>query len=88
MKKSILHVLRNSPASSGFLLLLILFRLTGVKVSPTSMQEVCFFIVYFGIMSVWLFIVPKLAPQKREKMTWIVVGSSVLLLTLAAKIFI
>lgn len=92
MKKSIIRLFKNSPASSGFLLLLAAFHLAGVKKLQTPLQEkkevLIFIFVYLCIMAIWVFIVPKIEPQKKEKVTWCVVGLSVLLVTILAKIFI
>lgn len=92
MRNWIIKLLRNSPASSGFVLLLIALHFSGAKPLQMPLIEkkeivICFF-AYFCIMTAWLFIMPKVDQNKREKATWTIVGSSVLVLTILAKVFI
>lgn len=89
MKKIILNLFRlfkSSPTTSGFLLLMIVFHLAGVRSSPQSMLEVYLSLIYICIMAICgFFIVPKIEQNKREKLTWCVVGLSIVLLTCIAK---
>lgn len=94
MKKAILNLFRSSPASIGLLSLLIALHLTGVKDLRTPMAEVSkdvllIFCLYCCVMMFLVMFVRKLRKQqKREKIIWTVVVSTVLLLTIIAKVFI
>ena len=94
MKKTILNLFRSSPASIGLLSLLIALHLTGVKDLRTPMAEVSkdvllIFGLYCGVMLFLVMFIWKLGErQKREKMIWTVVVSTVLFLTIIAKVFI
>lgn len=94
MKKSIINLFRKSPASMGLLSLLIALHLVGVKDLRTPMAEVSkdvllIFGLYCGVMLLFvMFVLKKTEQQKREKLAWTVVASSVLFLTIIAKIFV
>lgn len=94
MKKHVLNLIRKSPASMGLLSLLITLHLVGVKdlrVPMITMQKdlLMIFGLYMGVMLFYvLCILPRIEREKREKITWLVVVSSVLILTIAAKIFV
>ena len=78
----------------GLLSLLIALHLVGVKDLRTPMAEVSkdvllSFGLYCGVMLLFvMFVLKKTEQQKREKLAWTVVASSVLLLTIIAKIFV
>ncbi len=94
MKKFVIDFFRKFPFCTGLLSLLIALHLTGVKDLRTpmvAMQEDLFLIFAFyafAMLFFALFILPETEQQKREKLTWSVVVSSVLVLTVAAKVFV
>lgn len=74
--------------------MLLALHLTGVKDLRTSMVEMqddlflVFYLYVLGMLFFVMFLLPKVEPSKREKITWMVVVLSVLVLTIIAKIFI
>lgn len=74
--------------------MLLALHLTGVKDLRTSMVEIqddlflVFYLYVLGMLFFVMFLLPKVEPSKREKITWMVVVLSVLVLTIIAKIFI
>lgn len=94
MKKFVIDFFRKFPFCTGLLLLLIALHLAGVKDLRTPMvaiPENLFLIFAFYACAMLFFallILPKTEQQKREKLTWSVVVSSVFVLTLVAKVFI
>lgn len=94
MKNFIVNLFRKFPGCTGVLLLLLALHLTGVKDLRTSMVEIqddlflVFYLYVLGMLFFVMFLLPKVEPSKREKITWMVVVLSVLVLTIIAKIFI
>jgi RsiW-degrading membrane proteinase PrsW (M82 family) len=89
--KFIVKLFRNSPASTGLLSLFILLHLVGDKDFGAPMiateGDVFAFLVYCCVMaSLVLFILPRIKPQNKEKVTWTVVAVTVVVLTVIAKI--
>ena len=94
MKKFIIDFFREFPACTGLLSLLIALHLIGVKDLRTpimAMQEgllPVFYLYCCVILIFMLFILPKIEKQKRKKITWLVVVSSVIVSTVIAKILV
>ena len=89
--KFIVKLFRNSPASTGLLSLFILLYLVGAKDFGNPMVategDVFALLVYCCVMAgLVLFILPRIKPQNKEKVTWTVVAVTVVVLTVTAKI--
>lgn len=94
MKKFVIDLFRHFPICTGLLGFLIALHIVGIKDLRTPMMEMqddlwlLFALYCFVMMFFMLFILPKVERQKREKLTWSVVASNVVVLTIVAKIFI
>lgn len=86
--KSFIDFFRNYPTSTGLLCLIIISNLlspkhaqTFILAIPKHLFPLFFFyaLVMFGYM---LFILPKIKQENKEKTTWLVVATNVVILTL------
>lgn len=89
--KFIVNFFRKSPASTGLLSLFILLYIVGAKDFSTPMiateGDIFAFVVYCCVMAgLVLFVLPRIKPQNKEKVTWTVVAVTVVVLTVIAKI--
>ena len=86
--KDFIDLFRRFPTLTGLLCLVIVSHLTEPKdlrtpilAMPENLMPL-FFLYVFGMLFYMLMILPKIELQQREKVTWLVVATSVVVLTL------
>lgn len=93
MKKFIIGFFREFPTCTGLLLLLISCHFTGIKnftASWAKAPDVFWDIVIIYIITAYVLIrcyLPHIDKEKRERVTWIVILTSIIVLTVFAKFF-
>lgn len=96
MKNFIVDFFKKSPACTGLVTLIIALHLTGVKDISNPLVEMSdglllIFLVYSAIvlvLGIALECLPQLNSEKGKKIIWAVIMTSILLLTIIAKIFV
>lgn len=93
MKKFIIGLFKKFPTATGLVLLLISCHLTGIKKLTTSFGNapetfwnivIIYFIITFVFLNMYL---PEIEEKKRESSTWTLIITSVICLTILAKLF-
>ena len=83
MKKFFINLFRGHPSCTGLLFLLILRNFAAVEKDwiPVFFLYVCMMFAYM------VYMYPKVEPEKREKITWIIVAVTVAVLSIIAIFF-
>ena len=85
--KNFIGLFRQYPSCTGLLCLILISHLFEPKDAQTPLLAMpkefipIFFFYVIGMLIYMLFILPQIEAQKREKITWHVVASSIIVLT-------